>query len=198
MRLKTKPLTKKTWKDFENLFGSRGACGGCWCMWWRLKTSEFKKKKGNGNKRSIKRLVEKGEQIGIIGYIGKEPIGWCAIAPREKYTRLENSKVLARLDDEPVWSISCFFISKVYRRKGLSSELLKAAIEFCKKLNERKSRRACNKINILEGYPTVPYNTNVPSAFLWSGLPSAFKKAGFTEAARRSKNRPIMRYYLNK
>jgi len=165
MKMTVKPLTKKTWKDFENLLGSRGACGGCWCMTWRLKSADFEKKKGEGNKRAMKRLVEKGEQIGIIGYVGKEPVGWCAVAPREKYIRLENSKVLARIDDEPVWSISCFFIGKDYRRKGLSSVLLKAVIEFCRKLNKIKSRSSGKKVKILEGYPSVPYNKNIPAAF---------------------------------
>lgn len=198
MKLTVKPLTEKTWKDFENLFGNRGACGGCWCMAWRLKSSEFEKKKGEGNKRTMKRLVEKGEQIGIIGYVGKEPVGWCAVAPREKYIRLENSKVLARIDGEPVWSISCFFIAKNYRRKGLSSVLLKAVIEFCKKLNKINSRSSEQKVKILEGYPSAPYDKNIPAAFAWTGIPSAFKKAGFKEAARRSKTRPVMRYYLSK
>lgn len=167
-------------------------------MTWRLKSSEFEKKKGEGNKRAMKRLVEKGEQIGIIGYVGKEPVGWCAVAPREKYIRLENSKVLARIDDKPVWSISCFFIAKNYRRKGLSSELLKAVIEFCKKLNKIKSSSSEQKVKILEGYPSVPYDKNIPAAFAWTGIPSAFEKAGFKEAARRSKTRPVMRYYLSK
>ena len=198
MKLTTKPLTKKTWKDFENLFGSRGACGGCWCMAWRLKSSEFEKKKGDGNRKAMKYLVENGKQIGIIGYIGKEPIGWCAVAPREKFIRLENSRVLARLDEEPVWSITCFFIAKNYRRMGLSSELLKSVIDYCKKLNSAKSHPANKKVKMLEGYPTVPYNTSIPATFAWTGIPSAFEKAGFKEAARRSKTRPIMRYQIIK
>ena len=181
-----KPLSSKNWKSFVELFGKRGACGGCWCMAWRLKASDFEKRKGDANKRAMKRLVDKNEQIGIIAYEGKKPIGWCAVAPREKFIRLENSKVLAKVDDEPVWSITCFFISKDYRRKGISIELLKAVIEFCRK----------KKIKILEGYPTVPYNSNIPAAFAWTGIPSAFEKAGFIEVTRRSKSRPIMRYYL--
>jgi GNAT superfamily N-acetyltransferase len=186
MKLSYKPLTVKNWQDFEILFGERGACGGCWCMAWRLKSSQFEKQKGNGNKNTMKRLVEEKEQIGIIAYDGKTPAGWCSFAPREKYIRLQNSKVLAPVDDKPVWSITCFFMAKDFRRKGLSAEMLKFAIEFCKKKN----------VKILEGYPTVPYSEKMPSAFAWTGFPSSFIKAGFTEAARRSKSRPIMRYYL--
>jgi len=155
-------------------------------MSWRLKSSDFNKLKGAGNKRAMKHLVDRKEQIGIIAYAGKEPVGWCAVAPREKFIRLENSKVLARIDEEKVWSITCFFIKKGFRRKGLSVELLKAVIEFGKK----------KRVKVLEGYPTVPYNSNIPAAFAWTGIPSAFVKAGFVEAARRSKSRPIMRYYL--
>ncbi|MFA7418678.1 MAG: GNAT family N-acetyltransferase [Melioribacteraceae bacterium] len=185
-KLTYKPLTTKNWKDFETLFGDRGACGGCWCMAWRLKSSQFEKQKGSGNKKAMRNLVEAKEQIGIIAYVGKIPVGWCSFAPREKYLRLEKSKVLAPIDDVPVWSITCFFMAKEYRKKGISTELLKSVVEFCKK----------KKVKILEGYPTVPYSNSIPAAFAWTGIPSAFAKAGFVEATRRSKTRPIMRYYL--
>ena len=131
-------------------------------------------------------LVKRREQIGIIGYIEKQPIGWCSVAPREKFIRLESSRVLKKIDDKSVWSISCFFISKEFRRKGLSTDLLKGVIAFCKK----------KKVKILESYPTVPYSKEIPAAFAWTGIPTAFEKAGFVEAAKRSKSRPIMRYYI--
>lgn len=185
-KLVFKELTKETWKDFEILFGERGACGGCWCMAWRVKPAVFKEQKGEGNRKAMKKLVNKGETIGILAYAGKRAVGWCAVAPREDYPRLENSKVLSRIDDKPVWSVSCFFIDKEFRRQGLSSELLKGAIKFAGKKGAK----------ILEGYPSVPYDDNIPAAFAWTGIPSAFEKAGFEEAARRSKTRPIMRHYI--
>jgi hypothetical protein len=186
MKITYKPLSEKTWKDFEFLFGQRGACGGCWCMSWRLKHSAFEKQKGQGNKNAMHKLAKNKEQIGIIGYIGKQAVAWCAVAPREKFVRLENSRVLKRIDEQSVWSITCFFIIKEFRRKGISSEMLKCVIDYCQK----------KKVKILEGYPSVPYSTNIPAAFAWTGIPSSFEKAGFTEAARRSPSRPIMRYYL--
>lgn len=155
-------------------------------MSWRLKSSVFEKQKGIGNKNEMKNLVKKHDQIGLIGYINKKPVAWCSVAPREKFIRLESSRVLKKIDDEFVWSVSCFFILKEYRRKGLSIDLLKGAISFCKK----------KKVKILEGYPTVPYNKNIPAAFAWTGIPSSFVNAGFVEAARRSKSKPIMRYYI--
>jgi len=191
-----KELTKETWKDFTTLFGERGACGGCWCMHWRLTSSQFDKLKGDGNKKAMKKLVDKNKTIGIIAYIKNKPIGWCSVAPREDFLRLANSKILKPVDEKPVLSIVCFFINKEYRKQGLSSEIIEGAIEFCKKLSEAKSRSSEKKIKIVEGYPVEPYSENMPAAFAWTGFPNAFIKAGFKEVERRSKSRPIMRYYL--
>src|SRR4030042_48278 len=106
------PLTPDRWPDFEKLFGPRGAYGGCWCMWWRLARKDFEKNQGEGNRKAMKALVEAGTIPGIIACFGKEPAGWCSVAPREDFPVLERSRVLKRLDDEPVWSIVCFFIHK--------------------------------------------------------------------------------------
>jgi GNAT superfamily N-acetyltransferase len=180
------PVNKNRWKDFEQLFGERGACGGCWCMAWRLKSSTFEKQKGDKNKRAMKRIVYNNEIPGIIAYFENKPIGWCAFAPREKFIRLNDSRVLAPIDDEKVWSVTCLFIHKNFRKMGISTELIKAVIKYCKK----------KKVKILEAYPQEPYSDNIPAAFAWTGIPSAFKKAGFKVVERRSLKRPIMRYFL--
>ena len=176
-------LTSDRWSDLEQLFGERGACGGCWCMWWRLKRSTFNEQKGEKNKSAFKSVVDSGEAPGILAYSEGVPVGWCAIAPRETYAALERSRVLKRLDDKPVWSIVCLFIARPYRRKGVSVELLKAASEFARKRGGK----------IVEGYPIEPLKGEMPDAFAWTGLASAFLKAGFVECERRSETRPIMR-----
>ena len=186
LNIKCCELDKSRWNDFEKLFGERGACGGCWCMAWRLKPKDFEMLKGAGNKRAMRKIISNNETPGIIAYLNDNPVGWCAVAPREKYIRLANSKVLAKIDDKPVWSITCFFIAKQYRKMGISVELLKGVIKICKK----------KKVKILEAYPVEPYSKNIPAAFAWTGIPSAFEKTGFEVAERRSPKRPIMRYYL--
>ena len=87
MKISFQPLTTKNWKDFELLFGPKGACGGCWCMTWRLKSADYEKMKGEGNKKAMKGLVRKSSP-GIIAYADKKPAGWCAVAPRYEYVRL--------------------------------------------------------------------------------------------------------------
>ena len=185
-KLEFHPLTAKRWKDLLNLFGERGACGGCWCMWWRLTRSEFNRTKGEGNKKGLKKIVDAGEVPGILAYAGKEPIGWCSVAPREAFFSLERSRILKRVDDKPVWSVVCFFVAKPFRYKGVTVSLLKAAIEYVKK----------QKGKIVEGYPVEPKTEKFPDVFANTGLASAFRRAGFKEVMRRSKTRPIMRYYI--
>jgi GNAT superfamily N-acetyltransferase len=181
------PLTPDRWSDLEALFGSRGACGGCWCMAWRLAPADFSLRKGDGNRRALRALVTKGEPTGILAYDGATPVGWCAIAPREATPRLERSKVLARLDDTPVWSVTCFFVARTHRKQGVTVALLRAAAVHAGRAGAR----------IVEGYPVEPRRGELPAAFAWTGLASAFRAAGFTEAARRSATRPIFRLALS-
>ncbi|MFI5219915.1 MAG: GNAT family N-acetyltransferase [Bacteroidia bacterium] len=185
-KLKIFPLDKSRWNDLEKLFGERGACGGCWCMTWRLKSSDYEKMKGKKNKNTFRKIVYAGEPAGVIGYLNNLPVSWCAVAPREKFIRLENSRVLKRVDEKRVWSVTCFFIDKRYRRKGLLVEMLKGVIDYCK----------TQKAKIVEAYPVEPKKNPMPDVFAWTGIVPAFIKAGFKEAARHSPTRPIMRYYL--
>jgi GNAT superfamily N-acetyltransferase len=179
-------VTPGRWGDFERLFGSRGACGGCWCMAWRIRRADWLLGKESGNKKAMKGLILKGRVPGILAYAGDEPVGWCSVAPREDFVFLQRSRVLAPIDEARVWSITCLFISKEFRRQGVSVELLRAAADFVK----RKGG------SVVEGYPSVPYSADMPAAFAWTGTLSAFRKAGFEEAARRSKSRPIMRFHI--
>jgi len=182
------PLTLERWKDLETLFGERGACGGCWCMWWRLKRSDFERQKGKKNKAALKKIVRSGQTPGILAYVKGKPIAWCSVGPRETYPALERSRVLKRIDDKPVWSVVCFFVAKPFRKKGVSFETLRAVVDFAKKSGAK----------IVEGYPIEPKKSRWPDAFVWTGLPSTFLKAGFKEVHRGSPTRPIMRYFVNK
>jgi GNAT superfamily N-acetyltransferase len=155
-------------------------------MYWRLRRSVWEAQKGEKNRRAFRKLVGSGEPPGILAYAGGRPAGWCAVGPRGAYPVLAGSRVLAPVDAEPVWSVTCFFVARGFRRSGLSVELLGAAAAFAR-------RRGAS---ILEGYPVEPKAGAMPDAFAWTGLSSAFRRAGFEEVARRSVTRPIMRLRL--
>lgn len=177
------PATSDRWSDLEELFGKRGACGGCWCMFWRLPRKQFDAGKGAANRNALKSIIRSGTEPGVIAYLDRQPIGWCAVAPRDQYIALERSRVLQPVDDQPVWSISCLFVNKLHRRQGISSQLLRAAVDLAAK----------HGAHVVEGYPVEPSMEKMPDPFLWHGIPSAFIAAGFKEVLRRSQSRPIMR-----
>jgi GNAT superfamily N-acetyltransferase len=156
-------------------------------MLWRLTRSEFDRQKGDGNRRALKVIVESGVAPGLLGYSGGRPVAWCAVAPRVDYPALERSRILARVDDEPVWSATCLFIARSFRRQGLTVRMLAAAVAYA---GQRGAR-------IVEGYPVEPRSADMPAAFAWTGTASAFRQAGFTEALRRSPTRPIMRFVVD-
>jgi GNAT superfamily N-acetyltransferase len=180
------PLTAERWDDFVQLFGETGACGGCWCMYWRVMRPEFERRKGSGNKRAMKKIVNGGEVPGLIAYVKNKPVGWCSVAPRTAFPRMARSKIMKPVDDQPAWSVVCLFVAREYRRQKLSVRLLKAAIAYAKK----------QKVKVLEGYPTDHKDRTIPDPFVYQGLASAFREAGFTEILRRSPSRPIMRYVI--
>lgn len=180
--------TPARWPDIEKLFGERGACGGCWCMWWRAeRRSDFERGKGAANRKAMRKIVKEGGDPGVLAYAGKEPIGWCAVAPRDDYPALGRSRILAPVDERPVWSVTCFFVAKPFRRKGISVGLLRAAAAHAKKRGGL----------ILEGYPVEPKTDTMPDPFIWTGTAAMFSSAGFSEVARRSTTRPIMRLDLD-
>ncbi|UCH58965.1 MAG: GNAT family N-acetyltransferase [Anaerolineales bacterium] len=180
------PLTPDRWQDLEKLFGPRGASGGCWCMWWRLKRTEFDQLRGEGNRRAMKAIVDSGEIPGILAYSKNEPVGWCSLAPRESYPTLERSRTLKKVDDQPVWSVVCFFIAKGFRRQGLMPKLLRAAVDYARQ----------HGALIVEGYPYDPKSGKSPDPFVYTGLSSAFRKAGFVTIVQPTETRTIMRYLI--
>ncbi|KAF0106461.1 MAG: putative acetyltransferase [Anaerolineaceae bacterium] len=184
--LKFHPLTPARWDDFERLFGPRGACAGCWCMFWKLTRKEFEAGQGDANRLAQKAIVAAGGTPGLLAYVDGIPAGWIAAAPRSEYPGLARSRVLAPLDDLPVWSAPCFFVDKKYRRQGLTVALLKAAVEYVKSKGGK----------VVEGYPVEPKTGKAPPVFIYTGTASAFRQAGFVEAGRRSETRPIMRYII--
>ena len=181
------PLDPGRWQDFEHLFGPRGACAGCWCTYWKLPRKDFKAGQGEQNRLAQKQIVDSGRIPGLLAYVDGDPAGWVAVEPRVNYPVLNNSRILKPLDDNPVWSVTCFYVTRRYRNQGLTVALLKAAIDYV----------ANQGGEVLEGYPVEPREPGkMPPVFVYTGLASAFKQSGFVEAGRRSETRPIMRYII--
>jgi ribosomal protein S18 acetylase RimI-like enzyme len=112
-------------------------------------------------------------------------VGWVSLGPRQDYIRLERSRVMKPVDDQPVWSIICFVVPSAYRHQGVAHALLAGAITFVRKRG----------VGTLEAYP-VDKGARSADDFIWFGVKSMFDLAGFQEVARRTPTRTVMRLRL--
>jgi GNAT superfamily N-acetyltransferase len=152
-------------------------------MWWRKPRPEYEAGKGEINRATLHQLVNEGRVPGLIAYANGEPVGWCSIGPRSDFVRLNTARTLKPLDDQPVWSIVCLFIRRAHRRQGVSVALVDAACNWAFGQGAR----------LIESYPVVPRQTEVPDMTAWTGFPAIFERAGFTLAARPTEARAIYR-----
>ena len=173
------------------LFGTHGGYAGCWCMFWRLDRADFKKLRGGGTKEILRQMTDQKQEPGLITYVDGAPAGWCSVGPRENYLALENSRILKRVDDKPVWSIVCFFVDKSFRKQNLMVEMLRGAVAHAKKHGAK----------IVEGYPIDMQTEKLAGQKLSSyagymGIAAAFREVGFIEAGHASETQLIMRYTI--
>ena len=184
MTLTVRPLTPDLWPALQDLFGEHGACNGCWCMYWRIGSAYHKRRRAQ-NKAAFRELVKRGPPPGLLAFDGELPVGWCQLTPRDAVPWLDRTWRLARVDDVPVWSLSCFYVRKGYRKRGVTSVLIAAAVNVAKRAGAPA----------LEAYPLDAHLT--PSAS-GTGYASTFARAGFRTVARHVPPRPIMRHDLRR
>lgn len=180
--IEVRPLTPDLWPALEDLFGKKGACNGCWCVYWRIGAA-YRKRPSEENKAEFRKIVEDGPPPGLLAFLEGQAVGWCQLTPRDALPWLDNSSRLKRVDDLPVWSISCFYVRIGFRKRGITSALIAAAL--------REAKRA--KVPALEAYPLDAEKT--PSAS-GTGYLSTFERAGFKTIVCYTPPRPIMRHDL--
>jgi GNAT superfamily N-acetyltransferase len=134
----------------------------------------------------MERIIQEGRVPGLLAYYEGRPVAWTSVAPRDEFPVLDRSRTLRPVDDAQVWSITCFFVSAPHRRKGISTQLVRAAVDYA---------AACGA-RIVEAYPIVREAIRDPHAELYMGELSTFLDAGFAEVARRSHRRAIVRFMV--
>jgi ribosomal protein S18 acetylase RimI-like enzyme len=190
MQLTVHPLTPERWPDLEALFNAKGCSVArhCWCMYYRRSGSRGELPAGTteaqANRAELRAMVDAGESPGLIGYLGRTPVGWVALGPREAYAKLRRSPVMKAVDDHPVWSIICFVVPAAFRGQGVARALLAGAVAYARKRGVR----------CLEAYP-VDRPDRASDESMWFGAKSMYDAAGFEEVARRKPHRPIVRIH---
>lgn len=182
MKLTVRPLTPDLWPALEGLFGKRGASNGCWCMYGRIGAS-CRKRAPVRNKADFRGIVKRGPPPGLLAFDGDLAVAWCQLTPRDAVPAFDHAWRLKRVDAVPVWSISCIYVRIGYRRRGITSQLIAAALKAAKR----------------SGAPAVeayPIDADVSPSASGCGYASTFVRAGFKTIARRIPARPIMRHDL--
>jgi GNAT superfamily N-acetyltransferase len=184
MKLTIRPLTPDLWPALEDLFGKGGASSGCWCMYWRIGSDYYKRPRGR-NKVALRNVVKRGPPPGLLAFDGNVAVGWCQLTPRDALLWLNRTRLLRPVDDVPVWSLSCFYVRRGYRKRGVMSALIDAAVKAAKRAGAPA----------LEAYP-VDTGAQKNTTNIFTGTASTFARAGFKTVAARAPSRPIMRHDL--
>lgn len=160
MNLQFHPVRNDRWAHFEALIECKGGPHYCWCMVWRVNENKRSAPGKSGKKASVRRRVDEGIPIGLLAYSDDVPIAWCSIAPRDTYRPLGGDDT-----KDGVWSLTCFFVKRAFRNKGVMSQLLHAAIDYAKE----------NNAKYVEAYPVDP---DSPS-YRFMGFKPPFEKEDF-------------------
>jgi len=179
-----RPLTPDLWPALEDLFGKGGASNGCWCMYWRI-GSEYHRRDRAENRSALHEIVKRGPPPGLLAFDGERAVGWCQLTPREDLHWLERARFFQRVDDEPVWAISCFYVRRGYRKRGVMSALIAEALRAAKRAHAPA----------VEAYP-VDTTCSGATSNVFTGTMAAFERAGFRTVAIRQESRPILRHDL--
>jgi GNAT superfamily N-acetyltransferase len=187
------PANAAAWEDLQCVFGDRGPSARCQCQRYKLHRLEsFGSFPAEERAHRLRDQTQAGHPSstttsGLVAYLDGEPVGWCAVEPRTAYEGLlRNNRVPwtgrdERKDDESVWAVTCLLVRAGFRRRGLSFELAKAAVELAR---ERGARA-------LEAYPMT--TNDALSEELHPGTVSAFAAAGLIEIGRPTQRRAVMR-----
>lgn len=187
----TVPIVPSDWPAIERLFGENGACGGCWCMYWRVPSlgRYWAAAKGEPNRAAFRKLVETRQALGCLARYRGEPVGWCSVGPAGHFPYLQRSRTIPAPEADNTWVVTCFFVARAWRGKGVAQRLLTAALAYARSAGA----------TAVEGYPTVPKSaaTPVPPAFAHTGVPRLFETCGF-ERVRDIGARQVWRCRLDR
>lgn len=178
--LEYRPVTHERLPDLQRFSERHGKFRYCSCMRWRMTSAEYGRATKEERVAALDARVEADIPVGVLAYRDGEPVGWVSVAPRETLGALERYKALARIDDAPVWAVTCFFLDRSVRRQGATLGLLRAAVAYA------RSQGA----TIIEGYPVEPD----VRLYTYMGAPATFLKAGFVDVTPAGRDRRVMRY----
>ncbi|MEU1185098.1 GNAT family N-acetyltransferase [Streptomyces sp. NPDC005820] len=178
-----RPLGEDTWPDFARLVERHnGVWGGCWCMAFHeegvggSRTSSL-------NREDKEARVRSGRAHAALVYDGPECVGWCQFGPVDELPRIKHRRAyLAGREGGPRdpadWRITCFFVARDHRRRGVAAAALDGALHEIARLGGGS----------VESYPEDTADRSVSASFLHNGTLALFEGRGFTPVRRLGKH----------
>jgi GNAT superfamily N-acetyltransferase len=179
-RLVARPVSEDVWPDLVELFSGVAPASRCWCMYWRI-GSGYRQRPAESNRDDLHDAVDAGRATGLLAYQEGRPVGWCQLTPRSMLAHLERTPRTRPVDDQPVWAITCFVVRKGHRRQGVMAFLIEQSLAQAKAAGAQA----------VEAYPL---DGSVSPSATSTGYLSTFLRAGFVEVARRSPEKPVVRF----
>jgi GNAT superfamily N-acetyltransferase len=179
-----KALGPDTWDDFEKLAGRHnGVWNGCWCTWFHtLYTDKDKDRTSESNRALKERLVNEGRAHAALVFDGDLAVAWCQYGPPAELPNIYHRKEYeANLDALPDYRVTCIFVDKRYRRKGVTTVALQGALDLISSAGG----------GLVEGYPHDTEGKRV--AVLYNGTRTLFERAGFTYVRPKGQRNCVMR-----
>ncbi|MDQ6709661.1 MAG: GNAT family N-acetyltransferase [Candidatus Dormibacteraeota bacterium] len=179
MAFRTEPLDTTTWPDFARLVERHnGVWGGCWCMAFHAE-GVGRSRTAAQNRSDKECRVREGRTHAALVYDGATCVGWCQFGPADELPRIKHKRAyLEALTALPDWRITCFFIDREYRRRGVASAALAGALYEIARLGG----------GTVESYPEDVEGRAVSASFLHNGTVSMFEAHGFMRARRIGKD----------
>lgn len=192
MSVQILPVTADRWSDLVRVFGRRGEDPSwCWCrLFLRSATCETAASRPRRDNRDALRqeITHAAVPPGLLAHVENQPVGWTRVGPRSDFPRVSGNRALAKVltEDPGVWRVTCFAVDSRYRRSGVGSALLKAAVEFARE----------HGATTVAGHPVdvaALSAARVGGSAVFTGTVAMFSAAGFTEVARTYPTRPVIR-----
>jgi GNAT superfamily N-acetyltransferase len=127
--------------------------------------------------------VREGRAHAALVYDDTTCVGWCQFGSPDELPRIKNKRAyLETPADPPDWRITCFFVDKAYRGRGVAARALEGALLQIARLGG----------GTVESYPELVEARSVAGAFLHNGTVPMFERSGFERTRPIGKHRWVV------
>jgi GNAT superfamily N-acetyltransferase len=127
------------------------------------------------NRAAKEGRVREGRTHAALVFDGDTCVGWCQFGPTQELPRIKHGRAYREgLTDLPDWRITCFFVDRKYRGRGVADAALQGALAEIGRLGG----------GIVESYPEDVEGRKTSGSFLHNATLAMFERNGFERTRR--------------